>query len=196
MSTRLVRSCFEDFTITTIQDVWKLILVTNKEEKLCMTASQILWSLTSREQFVLVHRLGLTGEPKKTWKELGELLEVSRTRARDIYLKAIRRLQSPTRAMVRTRLEHDAPKLEITKLSDGFVRSDNLNLRKPLDEFEMTTRLSHCLQAYGTQYVGEVITKTERQLLQSKNFGRKSLCELKVILAELGLQLGMQIYEP
>ena len=60
-----------------------------------------------------------------------------------------------------------------------------------IDELELTVRTYNCLKNANIRSVGELVTQTERELLRSRHFGRKSLNELKEILNEMGLRLGM-----
>ncbi len=69
----------------------------------------------------------------------------------------------------------------------------NENLFKSVEEFELSVRSANCLQNANIQYIGELVQKTEADLLKTKNFGRKSLKEIKDKLAELNLALGMHI---
>jgi DNA-directed RNA polymerase subunit alpha len=62
---------------------------------------------------------------------------------------------------------------------------------KPIDELELSVRSYNCLKIANIRTVGELVVKTESQMLKTKNFGRKSLNEIKEILAGLGLRLGM-----
>ena len=54
-------------------------------------------------------------------------------------------------------------------------------------------RSANCLQNANIKYIGELVQKTEAEMLKTKNFGRKSLKEIKEILAEMGLSLGMKL---
>ena len=54
-------------------------------------------------------------------------------------------------------------------------------------------RSANCLQNANIRYIGELVQKTESEMLKTKNFGRKSLKEIKEILAEMGLSLGMKL---
>ena len=69
----------------------------------------------------------------------------------------------------------------------------NENLDKSVDELELSVRSANCLQNANIRYIGELVQKTEAEMLKTKNFGRKSLKEIKEILAEMGLQLGMKL---
>jgi DNA-directed RNA polymerase subunit alpha len=69
----------------------------------------------------------------------------------------------------------------------------NENLFKTVDSLELSVRAANCLENANIKYIGELVTKTEAEMLKTKNFGRKSLNEIKDILAEMGLSLGMKI---
>ena len=66
-------------------------------------------------------------------------------------------------------------------------------LLRPVDELELSVRSANCLQNAEIKYIGELVQRTESEMLKTKNFGRKSLNELKKILDELGLDFGMAI---
>jgi DNA-directed RNA polymerase subunit alpha len=69
----------------------------------------------------------------------------------------------------------------------------NENLYRTVDELELSVRSANCLQNASIKYIGELVQKTEAEMLKTKNFGRKSLKEIKEILAEMGLSLGMKL---
>lgn len=69
----------------------------------------------------------------------------------------------------------------------------NENLNKRVDELELSVRSANCLQNANIKYIGELVQKSEGEMLKTKNFGRKSLNEIKEILSEMGLGLGMKI---
>ncbi len=69
----------------------------------------------------------------------------------------------------------------------------NENLWKTVDTLELSVRAANCLENANIKYIGELVTKTEAEMLKTKNFGRKSLNEIKDILSEMGLSLGMKI---
>ena len=73
------------------------------------------------------------------------------------------------------------------------VRNENLN--RSVEELELSVRSYNCLKNANIQTIGELIQKTEAEMLKTKNFGRKSLNEIKEILAQMGLSLGMRIDE-
>jgi DNA-directed RNA polymerase subunit alpha len=69
----------------------------------------------------------------------------------------------------------------------------NPNLFKSVDELELSVRSANCLQNANIRYIGELVQKTEAEMLKTKNFGRKSLNEIKEILQSMGLSLGMTL---
>lgn len=69
----------------------------------------------------------------------------------------------------------------------------NENLFRSVDELELSVRSANCLQNANIKTIGDLVQKTEAEMLKTKNFGRKSLKEIKEILAEMGLQLGMKL---
>ncbi|MBI2083852.1 MAG: DNA-directed RNA polymerase subunit alpha [Deltaproteobacteria bacterium] len=71
--------------------------------------------------------------------------------------------------------------------------SFNENLNRRVDELELSVRSANCLENANIRYIGELCQKTEAEMLKTKNFGRKSLNEIKEILAEMGLGLGMKL---
>ncbi len=73
----------------------------------------------------------------------------------------------------------------------GLLRNDNLN--RSVEELELSVRSYNCLKNANIQTIGELVQKTEAEMLKTKNFGRKSLNEIKEILAQMGLSLGMKI---
>ncbi len=70
----------------------------------------------------------------------------------------------------------------------------NENLFKTVDELELSVRSANCLQNANIKYIYELVEKTEAEMLKTKNFGRKSLNEIKDILGEMGLSLGMKLH--
>jgi DNA-directed RNA polymerase subunit alpha len=69
----------------------------------------------------------------------------------------------------------------------------NENLFRPVAELELSVRSANCLQNADIKYIGELVQRTEAEMLKTKNFGRKSLNEIKEILREMGLDFGMRI---
>ena len=69
----------------------------------------------------------------------------------------------------------------------------NENLFRTVDELELSVRSANCLKNANIKYIGELVQRTEAEMLKTKNFGRKSLNEIKEMLAEMGLNLGMTL---
>jgi DNA-directed RNA polymerase subunit alpha len=69
----------------------------------------------------------------------------------------------------------------------------NENLFRSVEELELSVRSANCLQNANIHLIGELVQKTEAEMLKTKNFGRKSLKEIKEILADMGLSLGLKI---
>ncbi|RZL01299.1 MAG: DNA-directed RNA polymerase subunit alpha, partial [Rubrivivax sp.] len=66
-------------------------------------------------------------------------------------------------------------------------------LLRPVDELELTVRSANCLKAENIYYIGDLIQRTETELLKTPNLGRKSLNEIKEVLASRGLALGSRL---
>jgi len=73
------------------------------------------------------------------------------------------------------------------------IRNENLN--RSVEELELSVRSYNCLKNANIQTIGELVQKSEAEMLKTKNFGRKSLNEIKEILSNMGLSLGMKIDE-
>jgi DNA-directed RNA polymerase subunit alpha len=69
----------------------------------------------------------------------------------------------------------------------------NDNLFRTVEELELSVRSANCLKNANIRYIGELVQKSEAEMLKTKNFGRKSLNEIKEILAEMNLSLGMKL---
>jgi DNA-directed RNA polymerase subunit alpha len=64
-------------------------------------------------------------------------------------------------------------------------------LTKPIEELDLSVRSANCLKNANIRTLGDLVQRTEREMLSTKNFGRKSLDEIKDVLASLGLSFGM-----
>jgi DNA-directed RNA polymerase subunit alpha len=69
----------------------------------------------------------------------------------------------------------------------------NPNLFRSVDELELSVRSANCLQNANIRYIGELVQRTESEMLKTKNFGRKSLNEIKDVLTSMDLHLGMTL---
>jgi DNA-directed RNA polymerase subunit alpha len=85
--------------------------------------------------------------------------------------------------------EEEVPHSEEEEQKEAF----NENLLRSVDELELSVRSANCLKYANIKLIGDLVQKTEAEILDTKNFGRKSLNEIKEILAEMGLSLGMKL---
>jgi DNA-directed RNA polymerase subunit alpha len=96
--------------------------------------------------------------------------------------------------------EEDDPRaLALPSLDDGdapVATADGATsdvLYRMVEELDLSVRAQNCLQNAGIRHVGELVQKTEQEMLKTRNFGRKSLKEIKDVLQDLGLSLGMRL---
>ena len=76
---------------------------------------------------------------------------------------------------------------------EGGISELNENLFRSVDDLELSVRSANCLKNANIRYIGELVVRSESEMLKTKNFGRKSLNEIKHILSAMGLTLGMTI---
>jgi DNA-directed RNA polymerase subunit alpha len=69
----------------------------------------------------------------------------------------------------------------------------NKNLLRKVEELELSVRSANCLKNDNIVYIGDLVQKSEAEMLRTPNFGRKSLNEIKEVLSQMGLHLGMEI---
>jgi hypothetical protein len=81
--------------------------------------------------------------------------------------------------------EDETPTPKATSLNPLFF--------KKVDELELSVRTANCLKNDNVVYIGDLVQKSEAEMLRTPNFGRKSLNEIKEVLAQMGLHLGMEI---
>ena len=89
-------------------------------------------------------------------------------------------------------INFDEPRPELA----ADLRDDlpfNRNLLRKVEELELSVRSANCLKNDNIVYIGDLIQKTEAEMLRTPNFGRKSLNEIKEVLAQMGLHLGMEV---
>lgn len=84
---------------------------------------------------------------------------------------------------------------EVSPEEEGVeeLEAINENLNKSVEELELSIRSYNCLKNANIRSIGELVTKTETEMLKTKNFGRKSLNEIKEILSGMGLSFGMKL---
>lgn len=87
---------------------------------------------------------------------------------------------------------------EIEKEPEEHKAPVNENLYRSVEDLELSVRSANCLRNAEIRYIGELVQKTEAEMLKTKNFGRKSLNEIKQLLSEMDLSLGMKLdgWEP
>ncbi len=84
--------------------------------------------------------------------------------------------------------------MEPQEKSQGMeIPQVNKNLFRPVEDLELSVRSANCLKNARIRYIGDLVTKTEQEMLKTKNFGRKSLNEIKDIIGNMGLSLGMSV---
>ena len=89
-------------------------------------------------------------------------------------------------------INFDEPK-EVEKKAQVVEPAFNKNLLKKVDELELSVRSMNCLKNDNIIYIGDLVQKTEPEMLRTPNFGRKSLNEIKEVLSSMSLYLGMEI---
>jgi len=93
-------------------------------------------------------------------------------------------------------LEDAADQLQDTQADQPHAGALNENLDKSVEELELSVRSYNCLKNANIRTIRELVQKTEGEMLKTKNFGRKSLNEIKDILHSMGLSLGMRLDQP
>jgi DNA-directed RNA polymerase subunit alpha len=109
-------------------------------------------------------------------------------RAEDAVALAARILQDQLAVFI----NFEEPKKEVEERPHPEL-SFNAALLKKVDELELSVRSANCLKNDNIVYIGDLIQKTEAEMLRTPNFGRKSLNEIKEVLATMGLHLGMDV---
>lgn len=89
-------------------------------------------------------------------------------------------------------INFEEPKARVADESKPDLAFNPVLLKK-VDELELSVRSANCLKNDNIVYIGDLIQKTEAEMLRTPNFGRKSLNEIKAVLAEMGLHLGMEV---
>src|SRR6476469_9854073 len=90
-------------------------------------------------------------------------------------------------------INFEEPRHAVEKDIAGGEPLINKNLLRKVDELELSVRSANCLKNDNIVYIGDLVQKTEAEMLRTPNFGRKSLNEIKEVLANMGLHLGMEI---
>jgi len=90
-------------------------------------------------------------------------------------------------------INFEEPRHGVERETIGGEPMINKNLLRKVDELELSVRSANCLKNDNIVYIGDLVQKTEAEMLRTPNFGRKSLNEIKEVLANMGLHLGMEI---
>lgn len=88
-------------------------------------------------------------------------------------------------------INFDEPETEVKEEEE--ILPFNRNLLKKVEELELSVRSANCLKNDNIIYIGELVQKTEAEMLRTPNFGRKSLNEIKEVLSKMGIHLGMEV---
>ncbi len=106
--------------------------------------------------------------------------------------EAIRRSATILQQQIAVFVDLQKPEAGVVKPVDDSTSVDPLLLR-PVDDLELTVRSANCLKAENIYYIGDLVQRTEVELLKTPNLGKKSLTEIKDVLASRGLSLGMRL---
>ncbi len=92
-------------------------------------------------------------------------------------------------------INFDEEEVEPEKIDDDEKDTEifNPNLNKPVEDLELSVRSANCLKNADINFIGELTQKSDQEMLKTKNFGRKSLNEIKALLTEMDLTLGMKV---
>jgi len=90
-------------------------------------------------------------------------------------------------------INFEEPEARVEEVSAIEETGFSAALLKKVDELELSVRSANCLKNDNIVYIGDLIQKSEGEMLRTPNFGRKSLNEIKEVLAEMGLHLGMDV---
>jgi hypothetical protein len=180
---------------------------------------QILQELSPRERYIISQLYGFDGR-LRTLTSVGEQIEISRERIRQIVRASLARLRMTdtfrllssvavpvgqvSETIRKLTLALDVERALVRQMrcetfEEAFTSSLKeeegwgVHLFKRVDELELSVRVANCLYHSDIEFIWQLVLKTEAGLLKTRNFGRKSLGEIKEILAELGLSLGMRL---
>jgi DNA-directed RNA polymerase subunit alpha len=90
-------------------------------------------------------------------------------------------------------INFEEDQVTVPQASEDRIKEISRYLSKSVNELELSVRAANCLKNANIHSIGDLIQKTEAEMLKTKNFGRKSLNEIKEMLAEMGLSFGMKI---
>jgi DNA-directed RNA polymerase subunit alpha len=92
-------------------------------------------------------------------------------------------------------INFEEPVPSLDEVPEQAIEIRNENLNRSVEELELSVRSYNCLKNANIQTIAELVQKSEQEMLRTKNFGRKSLNEIKEILSSMGLSLGMRFDE-
>lgn len=168
----------------------------------------VLNTLTEREVRVLHMHFGLGNENTVSLEKIAQKFGITRERIRQIEAKSFRKLRHPSRSdRLRPFINGLGDWIKIAdslqKQVDSLLQSDALKERalrekvpillRSIDDLELTVRAYTCLKYENIYLIGELVQQTEYELSKVPNLGRKSLNEIKEVLASRGLTLGMTL---
>ena len=90
-------------------------------------------------------------------------------------------------------INFDEPQQAALGKSSMTICRSNRNLLRKVEELELSVRSANCLKNDNIVYIGDLVQKSEQEMLRTPNFGRKSLNEIKEVLTNMGLTLGMSV---
>ncbi len=171
---------------------------------------EVLCTLTEREVQMLHKRFGLGTEKLMPLEEIGQEFGVTGERIRQIEAKSFRKLRHPSRSdrlrpfisnfgdwvEIANSLQKKVDSLSQEKerlLQRGDFQVEIATLLRSIDNLELTVRAYSCLKWENIYLIGELVQQTEYELSKVPNLGRKSINEIKEVLASRGLTLGMTL---
>lgn len=176
------------------------------DESVFTHVDDMLRTLTEREHKVICERFGIGVEKSKTLDQVALDWELTRERLRQIEAKAFRKLRMQAhkrhlevcRVPVGDALQRELAQRKVAEeaAQQPVVLEPGANpaeLFRDVDELELSVAAFNCLSNENIVLIGELVQWTERELLRTKNFGRKRLLEIKGELGRLGLTLGMKV---
>lgn len=158
--------------------------------------------LTPAQRWVVRAVHGLTGQAPMSVEDFARSNgDISPDSAALIYKNGMNTLAYQLWQITRPKpIRADLPEVEPAPPRDGVWLNDRLvdadklkNLNQPITDLELSVRSANCLENANIWFIGDLVQRTEAEMLGTPNFGRKSLKEIKEILAEMGFTLGMTL---
>lgn len=205
---KLLLDIFEEKEILIRFDGEKLS--SNLEDESIKKIQRVILTLAPKEQKVLRLRYGLDGGTPLTLQKIGEILNLSRERVRQIQMDCLRKLRHPCRARkldsIHTRLFPNIlePRIQaladkVNEMMDELKEKENeeeleklYKLNTKIEELELPIRAYKCLRGFNISTVRELIKIDPKILLKAKNFGKKSLEKLESVLRRMNVKFSPQ----